>query len=329
VTGASGNTGAATIRALNRLFPMVTVKACGRDRAKTDRVLQGCKYQFVPCDGNDSVSSLSFAFSGCDVLYIIPPGGPAPESARVWVSLQYVLAAKMAGVKHVCLLSGAYADYSLMFGQQFLTLETALKYSGLTYSILRFPFFYENLNGNVESIQTRSTFSWPAHPTARFCGIAISDIGTVSACVLSNPSTHLNHTYTLCGDPVCPRDIANLYTKYLGRQIKYAQVSEQEALTSMTGQGWPLWQATGVCQLWNSINRGHGVFSTHDFTSITRGLTPMTYEQFIEQTRGAYQSESPTVATGTSKSTTGRVNVVTKKVPPLAPANLGQQHIVS
>ncbi len=55
-------------------------------------------------------------------------------------------ASKAAGVPHTLVLSVANADItSSLFGRQFAELETFVKRSGITYTLLRLPMFTDNL----------------------------------------------------------------------------------------------------------------------------------------------------------------------------------------
>ena len=57
-----------------------------------------------------------------------------------------VNAAKEAGVKHLVVLSVSTADIvSVLFGRQFHEIETAVKASGLAWTLVRLPIFTDNL----------------------------------------------------------------------------------------------------------------------------------------------------------------------------------------
>jgi uncharacterized protein YbjT (DUF2867 family) len=65
---------------------------------------------------------------------------------RAKLVINGVTASKAAGVPHTLVLSVASADItSSLFGRQFAELETFVKRSGITFTLLRLPMFTDNL----------------------------------------------------------------------------------------------------------------------------------------------------------------------------------------
>ena len=70
----------------------------------------------------------------------------ASPQNRASLVVSGVNAAKEAGVKHLVVLSVSTADIvSVLFGRQFHEIETAVKASGLAWTLVRLPIFTDNL----------------------------------------------------------------------------------------------------------------------------------------------------------------------------------------
>ena len=70
----------------------------------------------------------------------------ASSQNRASLVVSGVNAAKEAGVKHLVVLSVSTADIvSVLFGRQFHEIETAVKASGLAWTLVRLPIFTDNL----------------------------------------------------------------------------------------------------------------------------------------------------------------------------------------
>ena len=184
---------------------------------------------------------------------------------RVALTEGAIAAAKAAGVKHIVLVSTTVADIvSLQFGAQCYPIEKAAKTSGLPYTILRLPFFFENNWFQVDSIKTMGKIFSPALPDVptssvrlahgagftnscrRYwprnvrrsvcvctCQVSCADVAAAATQVLLNTSKHVNKTYIIASPMYTYRDLAAAFTASLGKPVEYVQVLQYNAVVQL------------------------------------------------------------------------------------------------
>ena len=153
IFGSSGNVGAALIKSLQAKYPAVKINAGVRDPAADKSKSLGVT--LVKADltdpasldthGADAVRGLLVAFLR---LFLIPTAvaqvfvNTPGHIDRTQLAINGIDAAKKGGAKHVVVVSVTTADNAqVTFGRQFGPIEAHLKASGLSYTLLRLPFF--------------------------------------------------------------------------------------------------------------------------------------------------------------------------------------------
>jgi hypothetical protein len=158
VTGAGGNVGSATVRALRKEFSSVNVIAGVHDLKKAEKSLDpDVKRVAFGTDRPETLSNLQGALS-----VIIIAGN---HSKRKEQMLDTIQAAKQFGVKHLVLLSITLAEASIPFGKDFRVAEQALKQSGLSYTVVRSDFYM--VQNNMGSPLCVCLSLSPSHQVAR------------------------------------------------------------------------------------------------------------------------------------------------------------------
>lgn len=249
VTGATGNTGAATVRCLAK-SKNVAIHVGVRDEKVAAEKLKDCA-GVIFHKGDGDVAALAAEMKGCEVVVVTPP-----NENRIETSIKYIEAAKKAGAKFLTLLSVACVGMDdILFGYQFAIIEWYVKHSGIPYSLLRCTMFMENQFGNVGSVKCNSAFYYPVNADNTFSHVAVSDIGACQAKIIQEYSKHKNSTYVLSGDYLTMNELASLYSKVLEKEVKFYQATEEQAMTAMTAM-FAEWQARGIVELWNMVDRG-------------------------------------------------------------------------
>ena len=150
----AGSTGLAAIQALNAAGNC-TVRVASRDPAKLREKLaatDGATAQVFQT-GDDAM------FTGADRFVCIPPGGTPAAETRVTTALDFLAKAKAAGAKHGVVLSVVVADRKRgLFGEQWSKVEDAAAQDDVTVVSVRAPMFYNNMWGDVASVQSHDTF---------------------------------------------------------------------------------------------------------------------------------------------------------------------------
>jgi len=283
VFGASGNIGAATIKALKDKFPAVKVVAAVRDPSK-GKVPEGVTV--VKGDQGDyHAAHAAIKSSGADAVFVIPPGSPN----RTEVGVVAIRAAADANVKLVLLLSVSNVDHpNTVFGKQFIPLENAARHSGVPFSVIRLPLFFDNNYGNVGSIQGQGAFYSPLRPDAPYSNVSVADAGEAAANILAHPSDHAGKVYDITSHATTEAELAAAFSKALGKDVKHVQVPYEAAESAMLGLGFPKWQVDGIIELHHAINDGEYVYPSH-FKAVT-GREPVTSADWVNAHAAAFKS---------------------------------------
>ncbi|ALJ01430.1 SDR family oxidoreductase [Rufibacter tibetensis] len=277
VTGATGTVGSATVKALSALGANV--------RAGVHSLIKGDNLKRLPGVDLTEINfsrpeSLAVAFTGVGTAFLITPFA----QDQVEMAQQLVDAAKAAGVKHVVRLSviGADAEPGIQIGRWHRQAEEYLKSSGLPSTMLRPSGFMQNFtNQYAPTIKENNVFYQP-NGEGRAGYIDVRDIGAVAAHVLMNPSEHTGMAYTLTGpQALSGNEVAEIFTRVLGRPINYMDVPEDTARTAMQQQGLPEWMTESLLELGAITRAGY----TSGLTSTVKeliGKEPYTFEEFLE-----------------------------------------------
>ncbi|KAA3436517.1 SDR family oxidoreductase [Rufibacter hautae] len=283
VTGATGTVGSATVKALS---------AAGADvRAGVRSLIKGDSLKRLP--GVDLVEinfdrpeSLAVAFTGVTTAFLVTPF----VQNQVELAQKLMDAAQAAGVKHVIRLSasGAEAEPGIQLARWHRQAEDYLKGTGMNYTLLRPGSFMQNFaNMYAHTIKESNTFYQPAGE-GRVSHVDVRDIGDVAAEILLNPDEHNGKAYTLTGpQALSGNEVAEIFSRVLGRTIQYVDLPEDAARAAMQQQGMPDWMTESLLEL-NAITRaGFASGVTSDVQEIL-GRQPYTFEEFVQVYRDCF-----------------------------------------
>jgi uncharacterized protein YbjT (DUF2867 family) len=121
----------------------------------------------------------------------------------------------------------------------------------------------------VPVLQAMGLMFAPVSPTTPYVAIATDDIGRAAAVCCAEPAKHMNKAYALATSEACThRDLAALFSRESGKEVKFMQASEEQAVKGMTDAGMPQWLIQGVTELWRLVEDG-AMPVTSDFKAIT------------------------------------------------------------
>ena len=212
ITGATGNVGFETLRALNSagVMPLAAV----RDPAKARAKLEG-KALLTHFDFTD-FGSYTGALTGIKQMLLVRP----PEIAQVDKYFRPLLEeARRAGVKQVVFLSLLGAETNTVVPHH--KIEKVILELGIPHVFLRASFFMQNLSTtHLEDIRDRDDVFVPAG-NGKTSFIDARDIGAVASLALLEH--HQNAAYDLTGDEALTYgDAARILSQELGRPIGYS-----------------------------------------------------------------------------------------------------------
>lgn len=240
-------------------------------------------------NNSGSVSQIASELKGFDRLILIPPQEYAD---RFGVVKAYIDAAKVAGIPHITLVSAPAAETTtFILGKTLHSAEQLLRDSGISYTILRAVFFYENQFGNAQTIKANGMFFQPFKSTIAAPQLSVSDIGAAAASVALtesvNKSKHHNKSYTIVGDVRTWDEVAQAYTKAIGKSVKYVEVSNEAAINAMKAF-MPENIAKGIVELNRDFEAAKpGTYSTVELHSLL-GRAPESFEEWVTKNAAAF-----------------------------------------
>lgn len=284
IIGAAGNNGVATLEALaKKQDANVTVRVGVRSEAKAADLRKRFPNVETAILDLDKPETLPAAMAGADKVFLIL-GNVEQREAHAKVTVD---AAKASGsVKHVVFYSVVGAEYeAILFARQFRAGEKYLEASGLAWTHLRTIFFQDNLVGWADSIKQGSFYFGVGE--GRFAPLNVADIGEIAANILTGTG-HENKAYNVTGPELLSgNDFAAIFSKVTGKQVNYVSPDNATTLASLTGSGWPEWQAKGLVELFNLFaDNLAAVVSPDGEKLLGRPLTRL--EQYVEANKAAF-----------------------------------------
>jgi uncharacterized protein YbjT (DUF2867 family) len=287
VTGATGDTGRATVHEL--LARGHKVRALAHARDDRSKGLEERGVEVVYGDLLD-FGQVRAALGGVQRAYFVYPIRPGILQATAY----FAQAAKEAGVEGIVNMSqkSAREDARSHAATDHWLSERLFDWSGLTVAHIRPTYFAEWLLYLAPMI--KAGLLHVPFGTGKHAPIAAEDQGRVIAGILEDPAAHKGKTYPLFG-PVeyTYEETAKVLGRVLGRPVQYKQVAFEEfqkafeAGRKTTGRPVNDFLFQHLREV--AIDHQNGIFAgTNDLVEKLGGRPPMTLEVFIEKHRAAF-----------------------------------------
>jgi NAD(P)H dehydrogenase (quinone) len=216
VTAATGQLGRLVIAELERFGHAGQTIALARDTARAADLP-------VPVRAFDysAPAGLAPALAGVDTLLLI---SSSEVGRRVEQHANVIAAAKAAGVGRIVYTSLLHADTSaISLAAEHLATETAIRASGLPFTILRNGWYAENYAGTIAGALATGSVAGSARQ-GRISAAARADYAAAAAVVLGT-SGHDGQTYELAADTSFTlADLAAEIARQTGRDFTYADM---------------------------------------------------------------------------------------------------------
>jgi len=234
VTGASGKTGTAVIKALLANGEDVHAFVHREQHISAVSAL-GAKKVSVGSLGD--VAALRRAASDARGIYHICPNVSPDE---VSYGRAVIVAAREAGVARLVYHSVLHPQIKAMpHHWDKMLVEELLFQSGLDFTILQPTSYMQNILGGWRSITQEGIYRVPYPVETRLSLVHLDDVADVAALVLGEPG-HIGATYELVGTPpLSQAEIARTLEQALGRPVRAEaqSIETQEARVRAAGIG--------------------------------------------------------------------------------------------
>ncbi|MBX9456189.1 MAG: SDR family oxidoreductase [Rhizobium sp.] len=285
VTGASGKLGQLVLDALlARGVNAADIVATTRDPARlATYAAQGIEVRKADFDDAEATRK---AFEGSDRVALISTDALDDKGTRQKQHLAAVAAAKAAGVKHIVYTSLPDAEHSkVIFAPDHLNTETAIKGSGMSYTLLRNTWYQENMFMNLPQV-LKSGQWYSSAGNGGIAHVARADCAEAIAAALASGTTD-NATYTLTGPELRTTDeIAALASEITGRPIQVVHLSDDQLAGGMKAAGVPDFLIPTLVSFDTATREGHLGALTSDVETLT-GRKPRTLRAFLVESKDA------------------------------------------
>jgi uncharacterized protein YbjT (DUF2867 family) len=224
VTGATGKQGGAVARSLlDRGF---RIRALTRNPQKPEaQALADRGAEVVQGDMEEDRSAMERALEGAYGVFSVQNYWETGYDGEVQQGKTVADAAKAAGVEHFVYSSvgSAHRQTGIPHFESKWEIEEHVRQIGLPYTILRPTAFMQNWEWTREMI-LGGTLAQPFDPDKPFQQVAVEDIGAFAAIAFENPDRWIGREEDLAGDEQSMTEIADTFSRVIGREVSYYQV---------------------------------------------------------------------------------------------------------
>jgi uncharacterized protein YbjT (DUF2867 family) len=281
VTGPTGNVGSRLVRHLAAAG--VPTRAFVH-RPESAPELQELGVETVVGAFEDA-DSLRRALDRIEQVYLVSPPG---SDSLVRQQLPVVEAAREAGVRHVVKQSSIAAEEGspppIVAAHR--QVEQAMEDSGMAWTHLRPHWFMQNELGQASTIAGDGIFYAP--DVTQISMIDAADVASVAAAVLTSDG-HAGQAYLLTGpEALSYTDVADTYSRVLGKDVRWQEVSLEDARDSMREAGMDDELAVGFPEIMDRYRAGGSARSLSPWVEQLTGRPPRTFEDFVREHRDTF-----------------------------------------
>ncbi|RXF70616.1 SDR family oxidoreductase [Arcticibacter tournemirensis] len=201
----------------------------------------------------DKPETLNNALRGVDTLLLISGSEVGKRSVQ---HKNVIEAAKQNGVQWIIYTSILRADTSIIsLAEEHLATETALKNSGIPFTLLRNGWYTENYTGSIQGAIAGGAFVGSAGE-GKISSAARADYADAAVAVLTGEG-HQGKTYELAGDEAWTlSDLAAEVSRQTGKNIPYKNLSQSDYATALVSFGLPQELAQAIARWDVSASQG-------------------------------------------------------------------------
>jgi uncharacterized protein YbjT (DUF2867 family) len=275
VTGATGHVGSQVIAGLGQAG--IPCKALVRSPERADD-LRGYDTEIAVGDFSEP-ESLDDALRGVTAALLVSP--PVPQQVA-WETAFIDAAARAPLPPHLVKVAsiGAAPDAPYLFGRTHGDIIETLRSSGVPYTVLAPNGYLQNLEAQAVSIARDGVLAMPGGD-AVISQIDVRDVAAAAAAILADPAGHEGQTYDLTGpEPLSYADIAQVFSRVVGRPVRYVDVAVDQARAGMLADGIPEWLVDALLDLGAFYRTGAASLVSDDVERLT-GRGPRSVEDFV------------------------------------------------
>lgn len=228
ITGATGQQGGALAHCLSQKG--TAFRALSRSPGKLKHLsVQG--HEVVEGSLSEA-ATLKEALQGIKQAFLVTTPFEKGVEAEVEQGINFINAAKAAGIEHLVFTSVASADQKtgIPHFESKWQIERHLQKAGIPYSVLRPVFFMENFGSpwffpDLE----KGVLSFPIQSQKQFQMTCLDDIGHMALALFENPSKAQGKVIELASDSLSLDEVVQKISQASSKKIQYKQINKEEA----------------------------------------------------------------------------------------------------
>src|SRR5215203_1201438 len=236
VSGATGQQWGAVARSL--LGRGIGVRALTRDPEKPEaKELVDLRAEVASGDLEDR-SSIERVLDGVHGVFSVQQFWETGVEGEVRQGVLLADAANGAGVEHYVYSSvgSAHRETGIPHFESKWEVEEHVRGSGVPYTVLRPVFFMQNWEFMGEPI-LGGTLPQPLDPDKPFQMVDANDIGVFATMAFENPGEWIGREVDLAGDELTMPEIADTFSRVIGRKVDYFQTPWEQFEEQMGEEG--------------------------------------------------------------------------------------------
>jgi len=275
VTGASGKSGQAVVRALKRAGATTRAFIHRQEQEPQMRALGAA--EVVVGDLRDE-QALAQAMRDIHAVYHICP---AMQPEETEIGQRMIALAKTAGVSHFVYYSVLHPQTAALPHHTLkLHVETALVQSNLPFTILQPASYMQNILMDRARIREQGIYTTSYGLNARMSLVDLDDVGEVAAHVLTEDG-HRYATYELSGPEVLTAaDMADILSRVLGRPVSAENMDIDRWAQQMRTHGMSDYAVTTLATMFRYY-ADHGFAGNPNVLAMLLKRPPTTFAQFV------------------------------------------------
>lgn len=287
VTGGDGNIGSEVINQLKRddLRIVGGVRSIGKKKDVGKRL----DYHDLVEIEYDNPETVAEALKGVDKLFLLTPTHPK----MIDFTSNIVNGAKERGVEHIVKLSHIRTDPDdepqINITRLHRQGEKIIEESGIPFTFLCPNFFMQNFV-NFYLGKGQSSIYLPAGD-GKVSFVDVRDIAAVAVKALTDneEGLHSGKAYTITGpQAISYGDAARILSEYIGRNISYVNISEDDARKAIIDMGMSDWHTNILLELLKLSREGY-LSSISNAVEAVTGKKPISFAQFVRDYMEAFR----------------------------------------
>ena len=235
----------------------------------------------------DNPETVAEALKGIDKLFLLTPTHPK----MIEFTSNLVNGAKESDVKHIVKLSHIRADpndeLQINITRLHRQAEKIIEDSGIPFTFLRPNFFMQNFI-NFYLGKDQSSIYLPAGD-GKVSFVDVRNIAAVAVQALTANDKHNGKAYSITGPEAISYDqAAKILSEYIGRNISYVNISEDDARKAIMDMGMSGWHTNILLELLMLSKEGYLSSVSHDVEAVT-GNKPISFAEFAKEHADAFR----------------------------------------